>query len=185
MMNKILCERQGRLVLTNVEWLRQAESLLGQLTDGEYTARPKRAGGQNVGGHLRHIVEFYECFLNGLPSARIDYDSRKRDLTLETCRREALRRIDMLISRLEGDSLERADLIIRVRMEDAAEPCIAEPYLISSVARELQFLSSHTIHHFALIAAVLRVLGVAVAPSFGVAPSTLRYLAAHPDAEAA
>ena len=46
-----------------------------------------------------------------------------------------------------------------------------------SVSRELQVLSSHTIHHFALIAMTLRLHGIEMDPDFGMAPSTLRYLA--------
>ena len=38
-------------------------------------------------------------------------------------------------------------------------------------------LSSHTIHHFALIAMALRAHGVAVEAGFGMAPSTLSYQA--------
>ena len=45
----------------------------------------------------------------------------------------------------------------------------------SSLARELQFLTSHTIHHFAVIALILRAMDVEVDREFGVAPSTLRY----------
>jgi len=39
----------------------------------------------------------------------------------------------------------------------------------------LQALSSHTIHHFALIAVTLRLHGIQVDPNFGMSPSTLRY----------
>jgi uncharacterized damage-inducible protein DinB len=42
----------------------------------------------------------------------------------------------------------------------------------SSVGRELAFVVSHTIHHCAVIALLLRDLGVAVPPRFGYAPST-------------
>ena len=45
------------------------------------------------------------------------------------------------------------------------------------ISRELQVLSSHTVHHFALIAVTLRMHGVEMDPDFGMAPSTLRYLA--------
>jgi uncharacterized damage-inducible protein DinB len=184
-MTKIPCERQAQLILTNVGWLKQAEALLCQLSDCDYAERQPRAGGQSVGGHLRHILEFYECFLDGLSSARIDYDSRKRDLTFETSRLEALRRIGMLLSRLQNQSTVMGDSTIRVRMEDADEACTPEPFLMSSVARELQALSSHTVHHFALIAAVLRVQGVPVTAGFGVAPATLRYWTSQANEEAA
>ena len=45
----------------------------------------------------------------------------------------------------------------------------------STVARELQFLVSHTIHHHALIAAILRLESHTPAEGFGIAPSTLKY----------
>jgi hypothetical protein len=45
----------------------------------------------------------------------------------------------------------------------------------STVARELQFLLSHTIHHYALIALVLRLQGFTTGEEFGVNPSTLRH----------
>jgi hypothetical protein len=42
----------------------------------------------------------------------------------------------------------------------------------------LQVLSSHTIHHFALMAVTLRLHGVQIDPKFGMAPSTLRFQSA-------
>jgi hypothetical protein len=45
----------------------------------------------------------------------------------------------------------------------------------SSVSRELQFLLSHTVHHYALIAMTLRAAGVELDEELGVAPSTLAY----------
>ena len=65
-----------------------------------------------------------------------------------------------------------------VRMENAEASKVESPYLRSSLSRELQTLSSHTIHHFALIAITLRVHGFEVDPDFGMSPSTLRFQAA-------
>ena len=46
----------------------------------------------------------------------------------------------------------------------------------TSVRRELQFLLSHTIHHYALIVAIAVRHGIVDFPEgFGVAPSTLNY----------
>ncbi|MBP6670575.1 MAG: hypothetical protein KA180_14065, partial [Gemmatimonadales bacterium] len=44
----------------------------------------------------------------------------------------------------------------------------------SSVKRELQFLVSHTVHHYALIKELLRREGFDPGAEFGVAPSTLQ-----------
>jgi hypothetical protein len=41
--------------------------------------------------------------------------------------------------------------------------------------RELQFLLSHTVHHYALMALILRLQGFNPAAEFGVAPSTLQH----------
>jgi hypothetical protein len=43
------------------------------------------------------------------------------------------------------------------------------------VARELQFLQSHTVHHYAVIHLMLLQQGIRPDPEFGVAPSTLRH----------
>lgn len=161
------------LVSANVGWLRQALSLVNQIDDATFSSSPKALAPHRVGSHLRHVLEFYECFLSGLEFSRIDYDARKRDETLERSRHFAAAKICSIIHRLEKASTLPKDAMLAVRMENADE----DVYLSSSVGRELQALSSHTIHHFALIAVTLRLHGLEVDPTFGVSPSTLRYQA--------
>ena len=184
-MDASVAQRQEFLLTVNIAWLRQAEALLTRINDGVYTASPSGLAPHKAGTHLRHILEFYECFLAGLARGRIDYDARKRDLSVETSRTAAQKRIRSLIHRLKTEAALRSDSSIRVRVEDSAGSRLPEPFLVSSVGRELQVLSSHTIHHFALMAMTLRALGVPLDPDFGVAPSTLRYQASQAAAEAA
>lgn len=167
--------RQASLVQLNVTWLRQAAALLGRIDDWSYAFSPPRLFPHRVGGHLRHIIEFYECFLAGLSSKHIDYDSRQRDLSLETSRSVASKRISSVIERLEKGPAKQPDELLFVRAEDEESLELSNSFVTSSVSRELLTLSSHTIHHFALIAMALRGHGVPVDPQFGVAPSTLRY----------
>jgi len=181
-MHAPVVQRQEYLIAVNIAWLRQAEALVSRISDAVYTASPRGLAPHKAGGHLRHILEFYECFLTGLAGGRIDYDARKRDLSIETSLAAAQKRIGSLLHRLETESALRSDSLVRVRMEDSAESRITEPFLISSVGRELQILSSHTIHHFALMAMTLRALGVPVDADFGVAPSTLGYWASQAEA---
>ncbi len=159
----------------NTRWLGQALELLDRLDHRRFTTSPKGLAPHRVSSHLRHIVEFYECFLDGLEPMHIDYDARKRDLSLESSIEVAAERIRGIIARLAADPALRYDGVLFVRMEDACGMDMEDPYLMSSVARELMVLSSHTIHHFALIGATLQAHGVAVDPDFGVAPSTLRF----------
>ena len=167
-------ETSKELVQVNIGWLRQALALLDQMDDETFSTSPSGLAPHRVGSHLRHVLEFYLCFLDGLATSRIDYDARKRDESIERRRQSAMTSVRSIVSRLEEVSSFEGDWELAVRMENADE----DVYLISSVGRELQALSSHTIHHFALIAITLRVHGLEVDPDFGMSPSTLRYQAA-------
>ena len=64
---------------------------------------------------------------------------------------------------------------LRVRGEGAPPEVPEGQWPESTLERELYVLVSHTIHHYALVAVLLRTLGVDPGPEFGVAPSTLRH----------
>lgn len=158
-----------------VALLRQAVALLEGLPDGLYTCTSSFTPEGTVGRHMRHCVDFFERFLDGLPTGRIDYADRRRDPAIESSRAIALTRLAELERRLApltGLDLRRA---ILVRPEDDdLDPRDPGAWFGLSIGRELRFLASHTVHHFALIAVVLRTLGHPTDPEFGVAPSTLR-----------
>jgi hypothetical protein len=164
------------LIRANLDSLLQALALVEGIDDQAYGEAPPRLPNHKVGAHLRHIIEFYECFLDGVEDGHIDYDSRRRDETIQTSRQAAVARIRSIIFRLENTAALRSDRILWVRMEDAAAHAGMDPFLTSSPGRELQVLSSHTIHHFALIAVTLIAHGIQPDPRFGMAPSTLRHL---------
>lgn len=164
----------------NVHFLDQGVALLDALDDALYCACDAH-GHSCVGAHLRHVLDCYRCFLRGLSEGRIDYDARERNPELEAQRgvgRQAIRRIrDELLGLQEGDRHRE----VQVRVDAAAWG--DDPWSRSTVGRELQFLLSHTVHHYALIAMTLRGLGFEPVQGFGVAPSTLEHLDAGVPAE--
>jgi hypothetical protein len=170
--------RQDALIESNVQWLRQALRLLERMDDATYRDSPPGLAPHRVGGHLRHIIEFYQCFLNGLEFSYVDYDCRARDKTIESNCGAAMLAVQSIIRALESTALLREEHNLWVRIEDAEGLGVEDSFADSSISRELQMLSSHTIHHFALIAVTLRLHGIDVDPEFGMAPSTLRYMAA-------
>ena len=178
-------DRLRALVEINLTWLRQAEELLENIGSSQYAQAPPGFEPHRVGAHLRHVVEFYGCFFEGLERGQIDYDARRRDQSVEHSRQEAAAAIRLITCRFKTSTRLRGDAVVRVRMEDADARLVQDPFVTSSIHRELQVLSSHTIHHFALIAMTLLAHGVPVAADFGVAPSTLRHRAGKPAAEAA
>lgn len=63
---------------------------------------------------------------------------------------------------------------MRVTLRSVAGSGSEPDWSDSSVKRELQFLVSHTVHHYALIKELLRREGFDPGAEFGVAPSTLQ-----------
>lgn len=156
----------------NLHFLAQGLELVHTLDDGQYAAA--EANRSSVGAHLRHVIDCYRCFLRGLERGEIDYDARQRDPRLETERSVAESVLHELIDAFEALGDETCGRPLRVKV-DAAAWCDDDPWHGSTVGRELQFLLSHTVHHYALIALLLRTRGVEPDPSFGVAPSTLEH----------
>jgi hypothetical protein len=167
--------RLNALIEMNLRWLRQAMGLLYRIDDSVYATSPAGMAPHRAGGHLRHIVEFYQAFLGGLESSHVNYDARPRNPAIERSRAAAEEALYSIVNAFETSEELRSERIVWVHMEDAPER-VTRPFMESSVSRELQVLSSHTIHHFALIAMTLRLHGVEMDPDFGMAPSTLRYL---------
>src|SRR5262249_17850022 len=74
------------------------------------------------------------------------------------------------------DNLSREELAIAVRLSVLLEPEGPAFETESTLGRELAFVVSHTIHHGAIIASTVRMLGGEVPRHFGVAPSTIAWL---------
>ena len=114
-----MSDRQQVLIDMNVYLLQQALRMLEDIDDGIYVESPPGFTPHRAGGHVRHILEFYECFLDGMDCSHVDYDARKRDETVERSRTSAMAKIRVIVQRLENDPLPHGDSIIWVRMEDS------------------------------------------------------------------
>ena len=164
--------QESRLITSCISLLEDGVRLLERLDDDVYAKMSLLSPRSSVGAHLRHCLDFYQSFLTGLESGRIDYNCRQRDSLVETDRRYAIQEIHQLIAALrERLSIFRIAPIL-ISTEDGSN---RESWCGSSVVRELEFLRSHTIHHYSLIAILLRFEGIEPGVEFGVAPSTLRH----------
>lgn len=151
--------------------IRQAITLLEGLPAELFTKVEPPVFEGSIGAHLRHNIDHYHSFCRGLDDGRIDYDLRRRDARLErdlALSTAILEGVVTDLSRLSDADLDRP---LRVKMDcgDQSE------WTDSSVKRELQFLLSHTVHHYALIALICRMQGHQPPADFGVAPSTLKF----------
>ena len=161
------------LIKGNVAFIRQGIGLLGSIDRGLYNKTAPPVYDSSIGAHIRHIYDHYRQFVLGVASGHVDYDGRERDLHIETDCAHAVACLEQIIGQLT-DIASSSQRAIDVSMNCGSKTnCPAQ----STLARELQFLVSHTVHHYALIALILRTEGVATPSGFGVSPSTLEYQA--------
>lgn len=151
----------------NRSFLHQALRLLGEMDPATYTSPCAEVFSSSIGQHVRHCVEHYEEFLAALRDGReLDYDKRPRDPRVETDMPEAMSRLRKIRDNL--GSLPANCLPLRIR------DCEVDLASESSICREMQFLVSHTVHHFALISVIAGLNGLRTPEDFGIAPSTLK-----------
>ena len=157
-------------IKANLVVIQQGVTLLAALGAERYSRKHPICYNASVGGHLRHIIEHYQSFLNGLEEGEIDYEKRARDPLVENDPDYAIGTLESVAARFgeHGGSLTNRGLHLCAE----TTPGIATP---TSVLRELEFLLSHTIHHYALVAVMARLQGYEPESSFGIAPSTLKY----------
>ncbi len=166
------------IVLDNISCVARGISLLERMDDDLYTASLEASHGAAIGGHMRHNIDHYRSLLDRPASGHVDYDARERNPLLETSSRmamEALEKISSDLAQLEGQNLD-ASVLVKTDTGSHADGADAI-WGSSSLRRELQFLISHTIHHYALIGVICRLRGFELPDDFGVAPSTILYRA--------
>jgi len=152
--------------------LRQLASVIERLDDRQYTQKPVGVIESSVGGHVRHCLDHVHALLMAVETGHLDYDHRERGTPVETLRSSAIAAINDLISALEqlpGFVMTRP-LSVAVSMSSDA----VAVSVLTSVGRELAYVLSHTIHHNAIINAMVKTLGAWVPERFGYAPSTIR-----------
>lgn len=160
-----------RLVDYNAAILQQAQDVLQWYIDHADGADFAYA----TGPHMRHVLEHYEEFLGGLEARVLDYDRRVRDRSVETSAGTARSRFTAVVQRLEAlcnDAAwpEQVAVMLCGGLE-GDERFMA----MSTPARELLFLASHAIHHYALLKPMLNEAGCPVGADFGKAPGTIHH----------
>jgi len=145
--------------------LEELMTLLARLDVSHYRAVRAQGVSGSVGAHVRHCLDHVAALARGFESGDVDYDVRVRGTAIEgdpDAAIDEIRRLLGLLREIAGYSPD-TPVWVEVGIPDLAP---------STLARELAFVSSHTIHHFALIALLLHDADIRVPPRFGYAPST-------------
>ena len=152
--------------------LEQGRGLLESVDAELYVRMPVPIASSPIGAHVRHVLDAVRCFVRGA-SSEIDYDRRERSEAIESDPAAALEQLSELMASIERHGIDPAQTV-RVRSDVPSDPA-DDGWVDSTVGRELLYTLSHTIHHYALIAMILRHFGLEPDEGFGVAPSTLQH----------
>lgn len=161
------------LIKSNIVELSAGKSVINQLAKEDYSKVVEPLFQSSVGAHYRHILDHYHCFFAGLGEGHIDYDKRSRDTRVENDAHFCLQTIDAVLDQL--NRLHSTELPSGLSVSLKTNASQNEMALPSTLEREMVFLHGHTTHHYALIAAMLRVMGYQTDQAMGIAPSTVAY----------
>jgi uncharacterized damage-inducible protein DinB len=151
--------------------LEEMARVVVQLTPEEYGGSDIAGVSGSIGSHVRHCLDHVRALEFGVDRGLVDYDHRRRNTAVEHDRETAVLSLMAAASRAAG--IPEAALRRTVVVRSLISACGISVEAASSVARELAFVVSHTIHHNAQIALLAHRAGAARLPRrFGVAPST-------------
>ena len=143
--------------------------VLRPLSSATYAAAPFPGLSGSVGQHVRHALDHVAGVCAAVPGVALSYDHRARGTTVETDVATALATIRRLKAALAVlPACEDQPMTVTAAIVRDGAPAAAA----TTLGRELLFVISHTIHHYALIGVLLSTLGVPVPAGFGLAPST-------------
>lgn len=155
--------------------LGQLAEVIGVVDDLQYTKQYNIAGGASIGGHVRHTLDHVRSLLGVIENDVLDYDARDRGTRIEyECQAAVTTSLDYAqqLRRLADSGAHRRITLCSTITRDGIRLSCG-----SSLVRETLFVVSHTIHHHALIAMMMRSDGYELPEDFGYAPATLNHRA--------
>ena len=174
-------------IAANSDLLAQLQQVLDKVSPEQYAAHQSDVFDASIGGHVRHVLDHYENFfaavLVAYPSdssqlalvsekPMINYDSRPRERSVEIDQAVAAQRVARIRETLDHLPRTNIDVDIILQIDSAPDSALQH----STLARELSFLHSHSVHHLAMMSFMLRSLGLEDIPKhFGIAPSTIKF----------
>ncbi len=148
----------------------QLEESLFKLTSEQYCKKIDTLSGATIGQHVRHVIEMFVCLQHGYATGRVNYENRKRDISIESCSDKAINLMQHLNASLFYDN---KDLILEAGFDENSPDLNEIP---TNYFREVAYNLEHAIHHMALIKIGINEVSDIILPdNYGVASSTIKY----------
>jgi len=148
----------------------QLSETIRLLSPSQYVQQGSNLGNNTIGQHVRHVIELFQCLETGYPDNSVNYEKRKRDVTIETDKELALQLLQDVYMHLDKPDKE---LMLHASYDEHEDEPISIP---TNYFREIAYNLEHTIHHMALIrVGIKEVSDIALPEEFGVASSTVKH----------
>lgn len=156
------------IIASTSHTLLKSKSLLNELNDEQLSDTTVSPYYSCVGSHIRHILDFFDCILDGMTSGTINLTARKRDELIAGNCIYAVENVDRILHRLQGLDID-FDTPLNV-VDDLGQGQITVKHTLGGVLAQA---NSHTIHHYAIISYILDRLKIEVKDeTFGYNPTT-------------
>ncbi|NCP90790.1 MAG: DinB family protein [Flavobacteriales bacterium] len=149
--------------------LQRGVKLLNSISEAQYNNQSVAPYYSSIGGHIRHILDIFDCIFEGIPTKKIDLAARKRNELVEQYTVHGLLYFESILKKL--DALKNSDFneLYQVR-DDLGMGEITTNYTLASALIQAH---SHAIHHFASIGYIIAQLGIELPDAdFGFNPTT-------------
>jgi len=149
--------------------LNSGVQLLNCISDEAYSNTTIAPYYSSIGGHMRHILDVFDCVFDGLESGNINLISRKRNELAENYTQYGIAYFEDIIQRLKLINTEDLNKIVTVT-DDLGLGIITANYTLGGILIQAH---SHAIHHFASVGYVISQLGIELPDAdFGFNPTT-------------
>ncbi len=153
----------------------QAIDLLDGLSADEYQKKLPPHFPSSVGAHIRHIIDHFLALMHGHEKGHIDYNVRHRHNQVEQSPSDAIQSLEQVVEWLGELSDDLLDKRVSVTTEVDVSRTLSTT-CESTLERELVFVSSHAIHHYALIRIICSMQNKSIPDFFGYAPATITHI---------
>ena len=151
--------------------LQRGIQLLNCISNDEYCNKTIAPYYSSIGGHMRHILDVFECVFEGLESNDINLINRSRNEQVENYIKTGIIYFEEIIRKLHLLNSEEFETIINVTDDLGLGTVTVKTTLIGILMQA----HSHAIHHFAIVAHIISQLGIQLPDDdFGFNPTTPR-----------
>jgi hypothetical protein len=143
--------------------------LLQCISDADYSNTSIAPYYSSIGGHMRHILDVFDCIFDGLESNSINLINRKRNELAENYTTHGIDYFNATIEKLK--CLNPTDFNKTVMVtDDLGLGVVSANYTLIAILIQAH---SHAIHHFASVGYVIFQLGIQLPDEdFGFNPTT-------------